>query len=109
MVNQLHFSCLHQQEVSPALRQLCQATGITLVAYLPLERGAVMEHAGIKSVAVQLGMSSAQLALAWLLSQQALPIPRALQSRHIEQNNAASTVRLVTGDIMHVGSLGRLP
>jgi len=53
-------------------------------------------------LAARLGLSAAQLALAWLLAQgpDIVPIPGARQRRHLEENVAAAAVRLAACDLM---------
>jgi aryl-alcohol dehydrogenase-like predicted oxidoreductase len=53
-------------------------------------------------LAARLGLSAAQLALAWLLAQgpDIVPIPGARQRRHLEDNVAAAAVRLAACDLM---------
>lgn len=97
VANQMHYSYAHQQEVTPELQTLCQAHDISLVAYTPLERGAVDNQESLANVAAELSnATSSQVALAWLLAKGALPIPKASRPEHIEQNVLAANIHLDT-------------
>lgn len=104
-VNQMHYSWAHQQEVTPELCELCNATGVTIVAYMPLEKGEVVNDALLRQLAQKYDAAPAQIALAWLLAQHALPIPKALQKAHIRQNAAATEVSLASEDVLRISEL----
>lgn len=91
--NQLHFSYLHQQEVTPELRQLCVSNEIALFAYMPLEKGELLKHPVIIEAAQRHGITPAQFGLAWILSHQTTPIAKAVRTQHIEQNASAGSIR----------------
>jgi diketogulonate reductase-like aldo/keto reductase len=100
VANQMHYSPVHQQEVTPELQELCAANGITIVAYMPLEQGAVFNDPLIQRLAQKYDATPAQIALAWLHAQQALPIPKALRKAHINQNVAAKDINLSPEDVL---------
>lgn len=66
MVNQVELSPFLQQR---PLRALCQQHGISLVAYSPLTKGQRLAHPTVVAHARRLGVSPAQLLLAWVLEQ----------------------------------------
>ncbi len=92
--NQMHYSFGHRTEVTPELKALCEASGTTIVAYRPLERGELFENAELNDLAKQSDATPAQAALAWLIAQGALPIPKARSRAHIDENFAAAGLRL---------------
>lgn len=100
--NQMHFSCIHQQEVTPELRQLCETNGVTIVSYMPLEKGDALNNSAVTKLALQKRVSTAQVALAWVLANQALPIPKASNVRHIEQNAKAHQIQLLPEEISYL-------
>ena len=75
----------------------CAAEGIVFVAYFPLRR---VGGRALADVAARLGVTEAQVALAWLLKRSPLlvPIPGTLSLEHLEQNLAALDVELGDGE-----------
>ncbi len=71
-----------------------------LMAYSPLDVGALAQHRGLRTVAGRHAATSAQIALAWVLRQPGvMAIPKAVQSRHLKLNWAAAKIRLTPDDI----------
>lgn len=103
--NQMHYSLTHQQEVPDELRKLCSDNGIALVAYRPLERGELLAHPLLQEIARHHDATPSQIALAWLIAREALPIPKALRKTHIEENAAAGTIHLKPMDLELLDSL----
>jgi len=127
---QVEWSMWHP--IDPALLAHCERTGVGVVAWSPVGRGflagtvaAVGERdfrrnverftgpnlaanhdrfAPVRALAAEVGLTPAQLALAWLLSRSAavVPIPGSRTPAHIRENAAAGTVTLPTD------ALGRL-
>ena len=91
--NQMHFSFLHQQEVTPELRQLCAKNGILIIAYMPLEKGEIFKSTLVASMVERHGGTAARFALTWALEQQTVPIAKALRKEHIEQNAAVAYLK----------------
>lgn len=68
---------------------------IPLMAYSPIDQGALAADAGLQAIASGLGISAAQLALAWLLAQGGVAaIPKAVRKEHLQDNLAAAGLRL---------------
>lgn len=105
VADQLHYSFAHQQEVTPQLQKLCAANDITIVAYMPLEKGVITDDPLIAQLAGKYGVTPAQLTLAWLVGRQVLPIPKSSQSAHIRSNAAVARTRLSPEDILRISSL----
>ena len=83
----------NQVEFHPLLRQqellaFCQQHDITLTAYCPLGRGAVLRNEVIVNLAGKYGKSPAQVSLRWLIQQGAIVIPKAGSEDHMRENMA---------------------
>ncbi|GAB3978939.1 aldo/keto reductase [Plantactinospora veratri] len=59
----------------------------------------------LRALAGEIGVTPAQLALAWLLAQGTTPIPGTTTVRHLEDNAAASTVSLTTEQLHQIADL----
>lgn len=79
----------------------CEARGIAFLAFFPLGRGALARDGSpLAVVAERYGVTSAQIALAWLLrrSPALLPIPGTASLEHLRDNLAATHVALSAQD-----------
>jgi aryl-alcohol dehydrogenase-like predicted oxidoreductase len=54
---------------------------------------------GIEAMAAGKGMTSAQLALAWIMAKGAVPIPGTKRVKYVESNIAATNIELTPGDM----------
>ena len=97
--NQMNYNLLHQHEVTAEMKDYCASNNIQIIAYQPVKRQEVMNNEYIKVVANKYNASPAQIALAWLLSQNVLAIPKAVQKAHIDDNVAAANIVLSSDDI----------
>lgn len=79
-----------------ALIDSCATQGIAYVPFFPLGGFAPLQSSILDGVAARLGVSSMQVALAWLLQRSAniALIPGTSSVAHLEENIAASTVEL---------------
>ena len=64
------------------------------MAYSPIDQAALARHAALEGIGRRLGASAATVALAWLVHQGALAIPKAVTSEHLRDNHAALTLEL---------------
>ncbi len=83
----------NQVEFHPLLRQqellaFCKQHDITLTAYCPLGRGAVLSNEVIVNLAGEYGKSPAQVSLRWLIQQGTIVIPKAGSEDHMRENMA---------------------
>lgn len=63
------------------------ARGIAAMAYSPLDQGRLSQHPDLRRIGALLGLSPAQLALAWVLNRPGLvAIPKAGRPEHVGQN-----------------------
>ena len=68
----------------------CQTRRIPVMAYSPIEQARLLRHSGLCELAGRLGMTPAQVALAWLLQRDAvIAIPKTTTRQHLEENFAA--------------------
>ena len=73
---------------------------LPLMAYSPLDVGALAQHRGLRTVAGRHAATPAQVALAWVLHRPGvIAIPKAVQSRHLKLNWAAAKIRLTPDDL----------
>jgi diketogulonate reductase-like aldo/keto reductase len=73
--------------------------GIPLMAYSPVEQGALARNARLESVAARHNATAAQIALAWVMAQPGvIAIPKASRPEHVRQNVAALDIRLTSED-----------
>ncbi|MEI9426758.1 aldo/keto reductase [Mesorhizobium sp. Cs1299R1N3] len=74
--------------------------GIPLMAYSPVEQGALAHNARLAAVAARHGATAAQIALAWVMRQDGvIAIPKAGSQAHVRQNFAALDIKLTPQDI----------
>ena len=67
----------------------CQKRRIPVMAYSPIEQARLLRHSGLCELAGRLGMTPAQVALAWLLQRDAVvAIPKTSTRQHLEENFA---------------------
>ncbi|EPC02721.1 hypothetical protein L861_10270 [Litchfieldella anticariensis FP35 = DSM 16096] len=86
------------------LRPWMRERGMPLMAYCPLAQGGrlrdeLMSHPEVLEVAAELGITPAQLLLAWVIREyegrrDVIAIPKAVQREHVEQNAKALEVHL---------------
>jgi diketogulonate reductase-like aldo/keto reductase len=77
------------------LLPLCRRHGIGVMAYSPLGQGRLLRERALHSVAKRVGVTPAQLALAWLLAQPGVvTIPKATDPEHVREIRAAAELRL---------------
>lgn len=78
----------------------CRERRLPLMAYSPIEQGRLLGDPTLGAVAARHGVSPAQVALAWVLRQDALvAIPRAGTAAHVRENRAALDLRLSPEDL----------
>lgn len=95
---------LAQRGIEYDLMPLCRQRAIPIMAYSPLEhspedRGKMLEHPVLNSVATAHEATTTQVALAWLLHQQIIVIPKAATPKHVEENRRALGITLTEDDL----------
>lgn len=105
VANQMNYNVLYKAEIDEAFCNFCKQHKIQIVAYQPIKRQEVLTNATIQKIAKAHNATPAQVALAWLLAQDMLPIPKATQKAHIDENIKAIQVSLSQSDIAELDAL----
>lgn len=83
---------------------------IPVMAYSPVEQGALTSHPQLTALAAARGVSAAQLALAFVLARPGLiAIPKAGSVAHVEENAAAARIELGKHDLDALDALFPVP
>lgn len=85
--------------------EYCARESLAFIPYFPLQAGSLAGTGGeLAELAKGYGASPSQIALAWLLalSPVTLPIPGTSRTAHLEENLAATGVRLTDEDVAHL-------
>ena len=103
MVNQVLYN-LNRRGIEYELSPLCRATDIAIMAYSPIEhsgRGqtSMLGNKVVKSIAERHKATPVQIALAWLLHQQVIVIPKASKPEHVRENAGAAGIHLAAEDL----------
>lgn len=85
------------------LRTYCRDAGITLTAYSPLARGAVVGDDLLAEIGSRYGKTAAQVALRWLIQQPGVvAIPKATGRAHLEENLAVFDFELTDEEMQRI-------
>ena len=83
-----------------------RARGMPLMAYSPIDQGALAADAALAKMAARLGVTAAQLALAWVIAQPGVvAIPKAVREAHLRDNLAAADLQLGAEDLAEIDRL----
>ncbi|HEY7743689.1 MAG TPA: aldo/keto reductase [Burkholderiales bacterium] len=79
----------------------CEKAGLAFIPWYPLGAGTVLRSARVERVAERLRVTTAQVAIAWLLARSPvmLPIPGTASIAHLEENAAAGRLVLSPEDL----------
>jgi diketogulonate reductase-like aldo/keto reductase len=98
-VNQVWYS-LTQRGVEFDLLPWQRVHQMPLMAYCPIDQGALADHPGLRGVAARHKATPAQVALAWLMAQPGvMVIPKAASAVHLRHNWHAAQLRLGALDL----------
>ncbi|OEY66936.1 2,5-didehydrogluconate reductase DkgB [Marinobacter sp. X15-166B] len=102
----------HQVESHPFFAnrkvvELTQKLGIQVTGYMPLAAGRVMEDTTLQQIGRDYNASPAQIALAWLLARQIVPIPASTRPQHQKANLDALQLSLSAEDLHAIDRLDR--
>ena len=81
------------------LLPFCRTHKMPVMAYSPLEQARMLRHKTLAEVAQRHGATAAQVALAWLLKQGVIVIPKATNTAHADENLAALDLALTAADL----------
>ena len=80
-----------------------RARSMPLMAYCPLDQGALPQDDVLRAIAERHGATASQIALAWLIARgDVMPIPKALREPHLRANLAAAELRLDAIDLAEI-------
>jgi 2,5-diketo-D-gluconate reductase B len=102
----------NQVELHPWLDQrklmkLCFAKGISLTAYMPLGRAAVLADPVIGEIAAEKSVSPAQVILAWHRRQGIVAVPKTANAARLTENLDSLNVTLTPDEMVRIGALRR--
>ncbi|UUV30663.1 aldo/keto reductase [Amycolatopsis roodepoortensis] len=89
-----------------AVLDACEAAGIAFLPWRPVLGAASEAGSELTAVAAELGVTTAQVGLAWLLARSpvVLPIPGTANIAHLEENFAAGDVKLTAEHLERLSS-----
>jgi len=107
--NQVYYS-LTERGPETALMPWMRAHAMPLMAYSPIDQGALARESGLRQLAAAKGCTPAQLALAWVLAQPGvMAIPKAVRESHLLDNFAAAQIALNADDLAALDRLHPAP
>ena len=93
-INQVLYN-LSRRGIEWDLLPWCRSMGLPIMAYSPLEQGRLLENKKLKALASEIGVSAAQLSIAWSIrNNDIITIPKASNLEHVSQNIDAWTIKL---------------
>lgn len=105
VVNQVYFS-LAERGAAYGLLPWLGERNMTMMAYSPIDQGALASSRQLAPMAERLDVSTAQLALAWVMAQPGVvAIPKSIQPQHLRDNLASAQIRLEAEDLAELDSL----
>lgn len=97
--NQIYYS-LSQRSPEFDLVPWLRRQSIAVMAYSPIDQGALTRNVALRALAVERGVTAAQLALAWLLAQPSvMAIPKTTDPHHLRENLDAAGLVLDSDDL----------
>jgi diketogulonate reductase-like aldo/keto reductase len=86
---------LSERGIEARLRERCARNDVVIMAYSPFQQGDLLRSRKLASVAASLGVTPAQVAIAWLLAQSGtIAIPQSSNVDHVREFRAGADVRL---------------
>jgi 2,5-diketo-D-gluconate reductase A len=83
VVNQIEWSPFgHSSEMF----DFCRDNGVVIQAYSPLTRGKRLDDQRLSEIAANYGKSPAQILIRWSMQLGTVPLPKANQIKHLEEN-----------------------
>ncbi|MCU1353430.1 MAG: aldo/keto reductase family oxidoreductase [Acidimicrobiales bacterium] len=96
---------LSRRGIEHDLLPACQAAGLPVMAYSPIEQGRLLGHPALRAVADAHRATPGQVALAWVLRHDAdgrggvIAIPKASTEDHVRENRGAVDIHLTPDDL----------
>lgn len=103
VTDQVLYNLLHRG-IEWDLMPWCRDRNIPIMAYSPIEHSSaeatpMLANPALKQIAARHGATPAQVALAWLLQQEIVVIPKASRPEHVRQNRASLELFLTPEDL----------
>ena len=93
-INQVLYN-LSRRGIEWDLLPWCRSKGLPIMAYSPIEQGRLLENKKLKALAGEIGVSAAQLSIAWSIRKNdIITIPKASNLEHVSQNIDAWAMKL---------------
>lgn len=113
VVNQIEWTAFGW---SPDMLGYCRDRDIVIQAYSPLTRGNRLDDGTLAQLAAEYGATPAQILLRWALQNGTVPLPKANQKQHREENLGVFDFRIGDADMKrldelneHYSALGSAP
>ncbi|MEO0387874.1 MAG: aldo/keto reductase [Pseudomonadota bacterium] len=100
--NQVEYHLLIDQA---PLKAEADSLGISLTAYMPVARGKAFQPEAVYEVAVKLGATPPQVALAWIVAMGVIPIPMSTKPANLASNLAAMDLEIPPDDLVRLTAL----
>lgn len=100
--NQVLYNLKHRG-IEADLQPWCRKRQIPLMAYSPIEQGAMLTHPTLIEIAARHQGTPAQIAMAWLLQQKdIMVIPKTSSLKHLNENLKALDINLAPQDLQDI-------
>ncbi|MFH1325855.1 MAG: aldo/keto reductase [Candidatus Falkowbacteria bacterium] len=100
--NQIEYNLINRS-AEQVIIPFCKQNDIKVIAYCPLAKGALTDNNSnnktLQLLAVKYKKTPTQIALNWLISQNIVAIPKAINRTHMEENLGALGWKLERGDV----------
>lgn len=97
--NQVYYS-LSERGPEFSLLPWMRERGMPLMAYSPIDQGALAEAPALRAIGERHGATAAQVALAWVMAQAGvMAIPKAVREAHLRENFGAADIDLSPADL----------
>jgi diketogulonate reductase-like aldo/keto reductase len=97
---------LSERGIEWQLLEFCRTRGIPVMAYSPVAQGALVSHRKLAAIARGIGVTPAELALAWVLRQpQVIAIPQSADVAHIDELRSAAQMHIDDATIAALDAL----
>jgi diketogulonate reductase-like aldo/keto reductase len=104
--NQVPYSLQNREYAHNGVLRYCQENRILLTAYTPIERGKLLNHPTVRSLAQRHSATPAQVALSWLVRQpEVIAIPMSFNPDHLRENLEAASLELDPAERQQLDSL----
>jgi diketogulonate reductase-like aldo/keto reductase len=106
LTDQVPYSIPDRKYVKNGVLEYCQQNDILLTAYTPLKHRFTQGNQTLKAMAVARGVTSHQIALAWLTTQpRVITIPMSFNPQHQAENLAAAELVLSAAEMAQLNGM----